>query len=258
MKIIAIANQKGGVGKTTTCINVGTALGKKGKRVLLVDSDAQGNLTTAMGIERPDELEQSLASLIQQVMNGAEPDVEAVIQHHEEGVDYIPANVMLASLEVALVTAISRETILKRILEEVKEWYDYILIDCQPSLGILTINALVAADSILIPVQAHFFSIQGLQELFKTIGMARRTLNRKLDIEGVLFTFLQRTRFNNDVVTAVKEAYGDQIPIFEQMIPQSIRAAESTAEGHSIFMHDPKGKIAMAYKNVAEEVMSHE
>lgn len=256
-KTIAIANQKGGVGKTTSCMNLGTALATQGRKILLVDADAQGNLTSALGIERPDALCQSLADLLLQAINGEEPDVGAVIHHHVEGVDFIPANIMLASLERTLNDAMARETLLRRILGMIKDRYDYILIDCQPALGGLTVNALVAADSVLIPVQAHFFSVQGLQELFKTIGIARRTLNPGLAIEGVLFTFIQKTRFNQEIVTAVKESYGEQIPIFMNMIPQSIRAAESTAEGHSIFMHDPKGRIAEAYRQVAEEVLSH-
>ena len=256
-KTIAIANQKGGVGKTTSCMNLGTALAERGKRILLVDADAQGNLTSALGIERPDTLTQSLADLLLEAINGEEPDVHRVIRRHEEGVDFIPGNIMLASLERVLNDTMARETLLRRVLGEVKDKYDYIFIDCQPALGVLTVNALVAADSVLVPVQAHFFSVQGLQELFKTIGIARRTLNPQLAIEGVLFTFMQKTRFNQEVVVAVRESYGGQIPIFGNMIPQSIRAAESTAEGHSIFRHDPKGKIAQAYGEVAKEVLRH-
>ena len=257
-KIIAVANQKGGVGKTTTCLNLGTGLAKEGKKVLLVDADAQGNLTTALGIHQPDSLKDSLATLIRLLIEEEDADPRAVTLHHEEGVDFIPGNVLLASTEIALVNAISRETILKRILEHIARDYDYIFIDCQPSLGILTVNALAAADSVLIPVQAHFFSVQGLQELFKTIGKARRTLNRGLEIEGVLFTFIQRTKFNTEIIQAVKSAYEGQIPFFKQMVPQSIKAAETTAEGHSIFIHDPKGRVAEAYKNVVQEVLSHE
>lgn len=256
-KIIAIANQKGGVGKTTTCLNLGIGLAKEGKRVLLIDADAQGNLTSALGITQPDDLEHSLATLILDVIEEKEPKVPKTLCHHKEGVDFLPGNVLLASLEISLVNAISRETVIKRMLDPISESYDYILIDCQPSLGILTVNALVAADSVLIPVQAHYFSMQGLQELFKTIGKARRTLNRNLQIEGILFTFMQKTRFNSEIVQAITSAYEEQIPFFTQKIPQSIRAAETSAEGHSIFVHDPKGKIAEAYQQVVEEVLQH-
>lgn len=254
-KIIAVANQKGGVGKTTTCLNLGIGLAKQGKKVLLVDSDSQGNLTSSLGIDEPDQLEKTIATLAEAVLDDREMSIDSVIMHHDEGIDFIPANIELSGLELLLVNAMSRENIYKQILNSLSDLYDYIFIDCMPSLGIITVNALTCADSVLIPVQPHYLSIKGLQQLFKTIGKVRRTVNRKLEIEGVLFTMVQRTNFNADCINCVIKAYGNQVPCFKTEIPASIRVAETTAEGRSIFLHNPSGKAALAYQRLVEEVM---
>lgn len=257
-KIIAISNQKGGVGKTTTCINLGIGLAGQGKRVLLIDADAQGNLTTALGNDEADEIEHTLAGLMEQAVENEAPDFEETILSHEEGVDYIPGNIELAGLETKLVNVMSRETVMKTITDELREKYDYILIDCMPSLGIITVNAMTCADSVLIPVQAHYLSVKGLQQLFRTIGKVRRTVNKELKIEGVLLTFVQRTKYNADIVGLVNEVYGGDINVFTHTIPTSIRAAETSVEGKSIFKHDKNGKVAEAYSRLVLEVLEHE
>ena len=177
MKVIAIANQKGGVGKTTTCVNLGIGLVREGKRVLLIEADAQGNLAASLGIEEPDDLEVTLVNVLEKVVNDVPLDLSEGILHHEEGVDFLPANIELAGLETTLVNVMSRETILRQYILELRGRYDYILIDCMPSLGMITINALVAADSVLIPVESAYLPTKGLQQLIKTIGRVRRQLN---------------------------------------------------------------------------------
>lgn len=187
-KIIAIANQKGGVGKTTTTGNLGIGLARQGKRVLLIDADAQGSLTASLGYAQPDKLEVTLTNVMDRAINEDEFEPEYGVLHHEEGVDLIPGNIELAGLEVALVNELSRERILRNYTEMVKDRYDYILIDCMPSLGILTINAFACADSVLIPVQAAYLPVKGLEQLIRTIGKVKRQINPSLAIEGILLT----------------------------------------------------------------------
>ena len=253
-RVIAVANQKGGVGKTTTCVNLGIGLARKGKKVLLVEADAQGSLSVSLGIQEPDELEMTLVQILGKVINEEEG-----IRHHEEGVDFIPANIELAGLETSLVNVMSREQILRLYLEEIKDRYDYILIDCMPSLGMITINALVAADSVLIPVEAAYLPVKGLQQLIKTIGKVHRQLNRKLSILGILLTKVdRRTNFAKDIEKQIREVYGDKVHIFAHCIPMSVRAAETTAEGKSIYLHDPKGNVAEGYRLLTGEVLADE
>ena len=187
-KIIAIANQKGGVGKTTTTGNLGIGLAKQGKKVLLIDADAQGSLTASLGFTEPDSLEVTLATIMGNLINDEEVEPGEGILHHEEGIDLMPGNIELSGLEVSLVNVMSRETVLRSYIEIVKESYDYILIDCMPSLGMITINAFASADSILIPVQAAYLPVKGLQQLIKTVGKVKRQINPKLEIEGILLT----------------------------------------------------------------------
>ena len=255
--IIAVTNQKGGVGKSTTCENLGIGLAMKGKKVLLVDTDPQGSLTISMGWQQPDELPTTLSTLMAKAMNDQPIPPGEGILHHAEGVDLIPANIELAGLEVTLVNSMNREKMLKQVLEGAKREYDYILLDCMPSLGMLTINALAAADTVLIPVQAQYLSAKGLEQLLQTVQKVRRQINPKLKIEGILLTMTDsRTNYGKQIDTLIRQAYGKHIKVFEQTIPHSVRAAEMSAAGKSIFQHDPKGKVAEAYKSLTKEVLA--
>lgn len=246
-KVISVANQKGGVGKTTTAVNLGIGLAKEGKKVLLIDGDPQGSLTISLGYREPDGMEVTLATLLTGIMEETEFFASDAIIHHEEGVDLIPANIELSTLEINLVNAMSREVMMRSLVECIKSDYDYVIIDCMPSLGMLTINALACSDSVLIPVQAAYLPVKGLEQLIKTIGRVQRRLNKKLTIERILLTMVDsRTNFAKDISKLVVDTYSNQIKVFETLIPLSVRAAEISAEGSSIYQYDPKGKAALA------------
>ena len=247
MRTIALVNQKGGVGKSTTAVNLGIGLARQGKKVLLVDADSQGNLTEMLGWQQPDKLEYTLSNLLEKVICDEPLNIEEGILHHEEGVDLIPSNIELSGMEVVLVNTMSRETVLRTYLNEIKRQYDYILIDCSPSLGMITLNALTAADKVIIPVQAHFLPVKGLEQLLKTVNKVKRQLNPKLQIGGILLTMVEgRSNFSKDIGRLLRESYGNKIKVYETEIPRGIKAAETSAEGKSIYAFDGKGKTAKA------------
>lgn len=227
-----------------------------GEKVLLIDADPQGSLSISLGYEEPDELEYSLASLMMNIANDEKLNLERTILHHEEGVDIIPANIELSSIEVSLVNAMSRELILRTLVDKLREFYSYIIIDCMPSLGMMTINALACADSVLIPVQAAYLPVKGLQQLIKTIGKVKKQLNPKLKIEGILLTMVDsRTNFARDISLMVYDTYSESIKVFGTEIPMSVKAAEISVAGSSIYSYDPKGKVANAYMDLTKEVL---
>ena len=257
-KVIAVANQKGGVGKTVTCVNLGIGLVREGKKVLLIDADPQGSLSISLGEQEPDELDCSLASIMMNIINDESFDVFDGILCHEEGVDFLPGNIELSGLEITLINVIGRETILKQYVEQVRTLYDYIIIDCKPSLGMLTINALACADTVLVPVQAAYLSVKGLLQLVKTIARVKKQLNPKLSFEGILLTMVDnRTNYAKDITAHVHEVYSPYVRVFNAEIPMSVRAAEISMEGSSLYVYDPKGKAASAYTALTKEVMSN-
>ncbi len=254
--IIACSNQKGGTGKTTTVANLGIGLAQAGKRVLVVDADPQGSLSISLGYTQPDELPVTLNDIMEKVINERMLYPGEGILHHPEGINLLPANITLSGTEVTLVNTMSRERVLKQYLDTVKHQYDYVLIDCMPSLGMLTINALVAADSVIIPVQAQYLSAKGLEQLLRTIQRVKRQINPKLKIDGILFTMVDhRTNYAKEISALVRGTYDGKIKVFSTDIPLSVRAAEISAEGKSIYAYDPNGKAADAYRKLTKEVI---
>lgn len=255
-KVIALCNQKGGVGKTTTCVNLGIGLAQHGKRVLLIDLDAQASMTLSLGYKTPDELTETVAEVMQMVIEDKPVPEGYGILRHPEGVDLLPSNIVLANIEVRLFNTLSRETVLKNYLQNVKQNYDYILIDCMPSLGMLTANALTAANNVIIPAQPHYLSAKGLEMLLHSISSIQKHVNPNLKIGGILLTMVdRRTNFTKDIIEILRKGYSSTIRVFNTEIPLSIKAIETTAEGKSIYEHDRSGKVSTAYENFTKEVM---
>ena len=254
-KVIALTNQKGGVGKTTTAVNLGVSLVQQGKKVLLIDADAQANLTMALGYNRPDDIPITLSTVMQNIIDDKTLDASQGIIHHNEGVDLLPSNIEMSGFEVRLINAMSRERVLKTYINEVKKNYDYVLIDCMPSLGMITINALAAADSVIIPTQPHYLSAKGLELLLRSVSMVKRQINPKLRVDGVLLTMVDNRTNNAKAIIASLRQTGSGVKVFDTEIPFSVRAAEATLEGKSIFAHDKSGKVAAAYEELTKEVM---
>ena len=256
--VIACVNQKGGTGKTTTCENLGAGLVMNGKKVLLVDFDPQASLSISLGYPKPEELPVTIADMMKKVVDEKEIRPGEGILHHEEGMDLMPSSIELSGMDVSLVNTISRETVLKEYLESVKRDYDFVLLDCSPSLGMLTINAMAAADTLLIPVQTSYLPAKGLEQLLQTVNKVRRQINPRLKIEGILLTMVDaRTNDAKEISELIRNAYGGKIKVYDTEIPRSVRASEISKEGTSIFKHDPGGKVADAYRELTREVVKN-
>ena len=258
-RTIAIANQKGGVGKTTTAFSLGVALSKEGKNVLLIDADPQGDLTTYMGVYDQDNLPITISTLIERTINDNEVNAEEAILHHSEGVDLIPSNINLSMTEVNLFNAMCRENAMRNSLKELKEKYDYIIIDCMPSLSMITTNALATADEVIIPVQSQYLSAKGMGNLLNTISKVKAYINNDLTVGGILLTLVdRRTNLPKTIKSEIEENYGNIVKISDTQIPIAIKTAESTSRSKSIFAYDKNSSVALAYSQFAKEVLADE
>lgn len=258
-EVIAIANQKGGVGKTTTTFDLGVALAHAGKRILLVDSDPQGDLTTYMGIHDPDNIPVTLSTLMERSIKDEDINSKEAILKHDEGIDLIPSNLELSSMEVSLVNAMSREFTLRNCLSDIKDKYDYVLIDCMPSLGMITINALACADKVIIPVQSEFLAEKGMSHLMNTVLKVRKQINPNLKVGGILLTMVDgRTNLSKDIANELRSTYGTVFKLYDNQIPRGVKAAESSRMGESVLSYDSSSKVAQSYIDFAKEVLDYE
>lgn len=256
--VIAISNQKGGVGKTSTAHNLGTNLARQGKKVLMVDFDSQANLTMCMGYHQPDELPCTMAHIIKVLAEDTFSFQKEDYILHSENCDLIPSSIQLSSIEPSLSNAMSRENLLKNLLAPIKDDYNYVIVDCAPSLGLLTINALAAATSVLIPIQAHYLSAKGLELLIGTVAKVKRNINPELTFNGILVTMHNsRLKFGKSILSDLEEAYGKHIPIYKTTIPHSVKAVENTAQGQSLYVYDKNCKVSLAYEEFTKEVLAN-
>lgn len=251
-RIISVANQKGGVGKTTTTVNLGASLAYNGKKVLIVDIDAQGNATSGIGVRKSD-----VGKDVYDVLVNEEPMTNVIHETSRENLEIVPATIQLAGAEIELTPMMARESRLKSALDEVKNQYDYVLIDCPPSLGHLTINAFTASDSILIPVQCEYYALEGLSQLLNTIRLVQKHFNPELRIEGVLLTMYDaRTNLGSEVVQEVRKYFRERV--YDTIIPRNVRLSEAPSHGLSIIDYDPRSRGAEVYLSLAKEVLAHE
>lgn len=256
-KVTCVCHEKGGTGKTTTAVSLGIGLARQGKKVLLVDADPQGDLSKCLGITNPQELTNTLATAMNGVIAESPVNPASVIMRNKEGVDFIPANASLAATEITLVNAMNREYVLQEFLSTVKGDYQHILIDCRPSLGLTVVNALTAADSVIIPVQAHTLAADDMDGLFKTVGRIKQRPNPNLKIDGIVMTMVDgRTNLARQTIRDVRSRYGRVVHVFATEIPYAVRAAEVPGKGQSIYEYDPNGKVAKAYAELTREVLS--
>lgn len=257
-RVIAVANNKGGTAKSCTAYTLAIGLVKEGKKVLAIDNDPQGHLSKCLGVEYPGELEITLNTIMEKLINDETVGESEGIIHTISGVDLMPTNLKYSGMELALFSAMNRERILEEYITMMRPMYDFIILDCQPTLGLLTINALTAADSVLVPVQAEKLAVDGLQQLIQAVGMVKRKLNRNLTIEGVLFTMVsERTRDAKEVMSTVKEAFGANVHFYEKVIPATVKIKECSGTGYSILDYEPNGKAALAYEALTKEVLSN-
>ena len=255
-KVLAICSRKGGVGKTTTAVSLGASMSRHGKSVLIIDADSQHSATVSLGVAEPDKLAVTLATIMQGIIMEQDIDPLQGIITHSEGISLMPSNNGLAGIEVALAPIIGRETVLRQYIEKVRNLFEYVLIDTAPTLDLMAVNALAAADSVIIPVAPKFLDAKGLELLLKSIAQIRKQINPNLGIGGILMTMVdKRANITKGIIEMIEQAYGESLKIFKDSIPHSVRVVESSATGKSIFEHDPNGRVAMAYTSLTKEVL---